>query len=53
MTDRRHLDAVLASRRSEIPRLAEIVQRFGADNQLSDDDLMRIRLVLGDRLLLR
>lgn len=48
MTDRRHLDAVLASKRSEIPRLAAIIQQFGADNHLSDDDIMRIRLVLDE-----
>jgi serine/threonine-protein kinase RsbW len=48
MPDRRRLDTVLANRRSEIPRLAGIVQRFGRDNHLSDDDIMRIRLVLDE-----
>jgi serine/threonine-protein kinase RsbW len=48
MPDRRRLDTVLASKRSEIPRLAEIVQQFGAANQLSVDDIMRIRLVLDE-----
>ena len=48
MPDRRYLDAVLASKRSEIPRLAEIVRQFGSDNQLSVDDIMRIRLVLDE-----
>jgi anti-sigma regulatory factor (Ser/Thr protein kinase) len=48
MTDRRRLDTVLASRRSEIPRLAGIVRQFGTDNHLSDDDIMRIRLVLDE-----
>src|SRR5262249_35907348 len=36
------------SRRSEIARLAVIIQQFGADNELSDDDIMRIRLVLDE-----
>ena len=48
MPDRRRLDTVLASKRSEIPRLAGIVKRFGIDNQLSLDDIMRIRLVLDE-----
>jgi anti-sigma regulatory factor (Ser/Thr protein kinase) len=48
MADRRRLDTVLASKRSEIPRLAAIAQQFGADNHLSDDDIMRIRLVLDE-----
>lgn len=48
MPDRRRLDTVLASKRSEIPRLAEIVQQFGRDNGLSVDDIMRIRLVLDE-----
>src|SRR5260221_11300530 len=48
MSDRRRLDAVLANQRTEIPRLAGIVQRFGDDNQLSVDDIMRIRLVLDE-----
>ena len=48
MPDRRCLDTVLASKRSEIPRLAEIVQQFGSENQLSVDDIMRIRLVLDE-----
>jgi serine/threonine-protein kinase RsbW len=48
MVDRRRLDTVLAGKRSEIPRLAEIVQQFGTDNRLSVDDIMRIRLVLDE-----
>ena len=48
MPDRRRSDTVIANKRSEIPRLAEIVQRFGRDNHLSDDDIMRIRLVLDE-----
>src|SRR5438874_782838 len=48
MPDRRHLDAVLANKRSEIPRLAAIVHRFGESNHLSADDIMRIRLVLDE-----
>ena len=48
MPDRRRLDTVLASKRSEIPRLAEIVRQFGAANHLSVDDIMRIRLVLDE-----
>ena len=48
MPDRRRFDTILASRRSEIPRLAEIVQQFGAANRLSIDDMMRIRLVLDE-----
>src|SRR5258708_39083509 len=48
MSDRRRLDAVLANQRTEIPRLAGIVQQFGDDNQLSVDDIMRIRLVLDE-----
>ncbi len=48
MPDRRRLDAVLANKRSEIPRLAEIVQQFGTANHLSVDDAMRIRLVLDE-----
>ena len=48
MPDRRCLDTVLASRRSEIPRLAEIVHQFGTANRLSVDDIMRIRLVLDE-----
>lgn len=48
MSDRRRLDTTLANKRSEIPRLAGIVQRFGQDNRLSDDDIMRIRLVLDE-----
>jgi anti-sigma regulatory factor (Ser/Thr protein kinase) len=48
MPDRRRSDTVIASKRGEIPRLAEIVQRFGRDNHLSDDDVMRIRLVLDE-----
>ena len=48
MADRRRLDTVLAGKRSEIPRLAGIVQQFGTDNRLSVDDIMRIRLVLDE-----
>ena len=48
MPDRRRFDTILASRRSEIPRLAEIVQQFGTANRLSVDDIMRIRLVLDE-----
>ena len=48
MADRRRFNTVLAGKRSEIPRLAEIVQKFGTDNQLSLDDIMRIRLVLDE-----
>ena len=48
MPDRRRLDTVLAAKRSDIPRLAEIVQQFGTDNRLSVDDIMRIRLVLDE-----
>ena len=48
MSDRRRLDTVLASKRSEISRLAEIVQQFGTSNGLSVDDIMRIRLVLDE-----
>ncbi|HEX7795973.1 MAG TPA: ATP-binding protein [Vicinamibacterales bacterium] len=48
MADRRRFDTVLAGKRSEIPRLAEIVQQFGTDNRLSLDDIMRIRLVLDE-----
>jgi serine/threonine-protein kinase RsbW len=48
MPDRRRSDTVIANTRSEIPRLAEIVQRFGRGNHLSDDDIMRIRLVLDE-----
>ena len=48
MADRRRLDTVLAGKRSEIPRLGEIVQQFGTDNRLSVDDIMRIRLVLDE-----
>jgi serine/threonine-protein kinase RsbW len=48
MPDRRRLDTVLANKRSEISRLAEIVQQFGSANRLSDDDIMRIRLVLDE-----
>ena|SRR5207248_2553801 len=48
MPDRRHLDAVLANKRSEIVRLAAIVHRFGESNHLSADDIMRIRLVLDE-----
>jgi serine/threonine-protein kinase RsbW len=48
MPDRRRLDTVLASRRNEIPRLAEIIHQFGTANHLSADDIMRIRLVLDE-----
>jgi anti-sigma regulatory factor (Ser/Thr protein kinase) len=48
MADRRRFNTVLAGKRSEIPRLAEIVQKFGTDNRLSLDDIMRIRLVLDE-----
>jgi serine/threonine-protein kinase RsbW len=50
MADRRRFDTVLAGKRSEIPRLAEIVQQFGTNNRLSVDDIMRIRLVLDEIL---
>src|SRR5262249_12331282 len=48
MTDRRRLNTILANQRSEITRLADIVQQFGTANQLSVDDIMRIRLVLDE-----
>lgn len=48
MPDRRRLDTVIASNRSDIPRLAAIIQQFGSDNHLSVDDIMRIRLVLDE-----
>src|ERR1700752_2286479 len=48
MPDRRRFDTMLASKRNEIPRLAEIVRQFGTANQLSVDDIMRIRLVLDE-----
>jgi serine/threonine-protein kinase RsbW len=48
MPDRRRLDTILASKRSEISRLAEIVHQFGTANHLSVDDIMRIRLVLDE-----
>ena len=48
MSDRRRLDTVLASKRSEISHLAEIVHQFGTANHLSVDDIMRIRLVLDE-----
>jgi serine/threonine-protein kinase RsbW len=48
MTDVRRLSIVLASERREIPRLAEIAERFGEANHLSADDVLRIRLVLDE-----
>jgi serine/threonine-protein kinase RsbW len=48
MSDPSRLDTVIANKRSEIPRIADIVQQFGAENRLSVDDIMRIRLVLDE-----
>lgn len=39
---------VLVNERPEIQRLGEIAERFGADNGLSDDDVMSINLVLDE-----
>jgi len=48
MSDVRRLSIVLASERREIPRLAEIAERFGDANRLSADDILRMRLVLDE-----
>jgi serine/threonine-protein kinase RsbW len=48
MSDVRRLSIVLANERREIPRLAEIAERFGEANHLSADDVLRMRLVLDE-----
>jgi len=40
--------AVLVNERAEIQRLGEIAERFGADNGLSDDEVMSVNLVLDE-----
>jgi len=40
--------AVLVNQRAEIQRLGEIAERFGADNGLSDDEVMSVNLVLDE-----
>jgi serine/threonine-protein kinase RsbW len=42
------LSAVLVNDRSEIRRLGELAERFGADARLSDDEVMAINLVLDE-----
>jgi anti-sigma regulatory factor (Ser/Thr protein kinase) len=39
---------VLRSDRTELRRLGELAERFGADHHLSDDDVMAINLVLDE-----
>lgn len=48
MSDVRHSAIVLVNDRSEIQRLAEVVERFGEANRLSADDVLRLRLVLDE-----
>jgi anti-sigma regulatory factor (Ser/Thr protein kinase) len=48
MTNARCLSIVLSNDRREIPRLADLAQRFGDANGLSLDDTMDIRLVLDE-----
>jgi serine/threonine-protein kinase RsbW len=42
------VSAVLVNDRSEIRRLGELAERFGADERLSDDEVMAINLVLDE-----
>jgi anti-sigma regulatory factor (Ser/Thr protein kinase) len=42
--------AVFRNRRDEIRRLGEVAERFAAEHQLSDDDVMAINLVLDEVL---
>ena len=44
----RHSAIVLVNDRSEIQRLAKIVEHFGEANRLSADDVLRLRLVLDE-----
>ena len=44
----RRLSVTLANDRREIPRLAEIAQRFGDAHRLSNEDSLDIRLVLDE-----
>jgi serine/threonine-protein kinase RsbW len=42
------VSVVLLNERAEIPRLAGIAETFGADNRLSDDEVMAVNLVLDE-----
>jgi len=42
------VSAVFVNDRAEIQRVAELAERFGADERLSDDDVMAINLVLDE-----
>lgn len=44
----RSLSIVLVNDRKEIPRLADIAQRFGEVHHLSEDDTLNIQLVLDE-----
>ena len=48
MADTRRLSVALVNDRKEIPRLADIAQRFGAVHCLSEDYVMSIQLVLDE-----
>ena len=54
-TVRDHLSPTLSieivNKRTEIPRLAEIAERFGRAHQLSDDDVANIQLVLDEMVI--
>lgn len=42
------VSAVFVNQRSEIPRLAELADRFGGENGLPDDAIMSLNLVLDE-----
>lgn len=44
-------EIVLLTRKNEVERLAQFVERFGADRGLSDTDVMEINLVLDEIVL--
>jgi len=48
MTSPSRLSIVLSNDRREIPRLADVAQRFGEANGLSLEDTMDVRLVLDE-----
>jgi anti-sigma regulatory factor (Ser/Thr protein kinase) len=39
---------VFVNQRSEIRRVGELAERFGADNQMSEEDIMSVNLVLDE-----
>jgi anti-sigma regulatory factor (Ser/Thr protein kinase) len=44
------VSVVFVNQRSEIGRVSELAERFGAENELADDDVMAINLVLDELL---